>query len=81
MKKEKIPKRYIKEIRLDSKTDYFKLLPDGLPAEFTKKELHKLLPATDPSLMLEVLEYVGAVSRVGKRGKATVYAIRSQDIH
>lgn len=81
MKKEKIPKRYIKEIRLDSKTDYFKLLPDGLPQEFTKKELHMLLPATDPSLMLEVLEYVGAVSRVGKRGKATVYAIRSQDIH
>lgn len=79
MKKEKTPKRYIKEIRLDSKTDYIDLLPCGLPAEFTKKELHKLLPATDPSLMLEILEYVGAVSRSGKRGKSTVYVIRNQD--
>lgn len=80
MKKEKTPKRYIKEIRLDNKTDYLDFLPSGLPAEFTKKELQKLLPATDSSIMLEILEYVGAVSRVGKRGKETLYSIRSQDI-
>lgn len=81
MKKEKIPKRYIKEIRLDDKTDYLEFLPDRLPAEFTKKELHKLLSATDPSIMLEILEYVGAVSRIGKRGRETVYTVRIQGSH
>lgn len=81
MKKEKIPKRYIKEIRLDNKTDYLDFLPNGLPSEFTKKELNKLLPATDPSIMLEILEYVGAVSRIGKRGGETVYTVRIQDSH
>lgn len=79
MKKEKTPVRYIKEIRLDNKTDYLDLMPSGLPDEFTKKELQSFIPATDSSIMLEIMEYVGAVSRVGKRGKETLYSIRNQD--
>ena len=75
--KEKIPVRYIKEIRLDSKQDYMQFIPDGLPVQFTKKDLGKLCKATDPSIMLEILEYVGAVKRVGKNGNAVLYSVDS----
>ena len=73
--KDKVPVRYIKEIRLDDKNDYFQFIPDGLPEQFTKKELGKLCKATDSSIMLEILEYVGAVKRVGKKGNATLYSL------
>ncbi len=73
--KDKMPIRYIKEIRLDSKEDYMQFIPDGLPVQFTKKDLGKLCKATDPSIMLEILEYVGAVKRVGKKGSATLYSV------
>ncbi len=75
--KEKIPVRFIKEIRLDSKHDYVQFIPDGLPAQFTKKDLGKLYKATDPSIMLEILEYVGVVKRVGKNGNAVLYSVDS----
>lgn len=75
LKKEKIPVRYIREIRLDSKEDYLQFIPDGLPEQFTKKDLGKLCKTTDSSIMLEILEYVGAVKRTGKKGNATLYSI------
>ncbi len=73
--KEKIPVRYIKEIRLDSKADYMQFIPDGLSPIFTKKDLGKLCKSTDPSLMIEILEYVDAVKRVGKSGNAILYSL------
>ena len=75
LKKEKIPVRYIREIRLDTKDDYLQFIPDGLPEQFTKKDLGMLCKTTDPSIMLEILEYVGAVKRTGKKGNATLYSI------
>ncbi|MBQ8614480.1 MAG: HAD-IIB family hydrolase [Ruminiclostridium sp.] len=72
--REKIPVRYIKEIRLDNKEDYMQFIPDGLPEQFTKKDLGKLCRTTDPSIMLEILEYVGVVKRVGKKGNAILYS-------
>ena len=73
--REKIPVQYIREIRLDGKEDYMQFIPVGLPEQFTKKDLGKLCKATDPSIMLEILEYVGVVKRVGKRGNAILYSI------
>lgn len=73
--REKIPVRYIKEIRLDGKADYMRFIPEGLPEQFTKKDLGKLCKATDPSIMVEILEYVGAVKRVGKKGNAVLYSV------
>lgn len=73
--REKVPVRYIREIRLDNKEDYMRFIPDGLLGQFTKKDLGKLCKSTDPSIMLEILEYVGVVKRVGKNGNATLYSI------
>ncbi len=75
--REKIPVRYIREIRLDSKEDYMQFIPEGLPEQFTKKDLSKLCKATEPSIMLEILEYVSAVKRVGKKGNAILYLLDS----
>lgn len=75
--REKIPVQYIREIRLDGKEDYMQFIPVGLPEQFTKKDLGKLCKATDPSIMLEILEYVGVVKRVGKKGNAMLYSVDS----
>lgn len=74
LKKEKLPVKFIREIRLDSSDDYNIFIPDGLPEKFTKKEFGKLLKGTDPSIALEILEYVGAVKRVGKKGNAFLFS-------
>lgn len=79
LRKEKKPIRYIKEIRLDTPADYLQFLPDGLPQTFTKKETAALCKSTDASLLLEILEYVGAVRRTGKRGGAILYEINSRN--
>lgn len=73
MRKEKIPLRYLEEIRLDGAADYLRFLPRELDGVFTKKEAAALTKTTDAGLLLEILEYVGAVRRVGKRGGAIMY--------
>lgn len=71
----KTPVSYIKEIRLENKTDYLRFLPEGLSDSFVKKDIERLRCPTDASLLLEILEFVGAVRRVGKRGNEIVYEI------
>lgn len=73
MRKEKLPLRYLEELRLDSAADYLRFLPEALSGVFTKKEAARHTKTTDASLLLEILEYVGAVRRVGKRGGAILY--------
>lgn len=73
--REKIPVRYIEEIRLDGKKDYMRFLPEGLPEVFTKKDLQLLCKTTDASIMLEILEYVGVVKRAGKKGNSILFTV------
>ena len=73
MKKEKCPTRFIGETVLERAEDYGVFLPDGLPEKFTKAELQKLCRTTDAGLMLSVLEFVGVVERIGKRGRSIEY--------
>lgn len=77
LKKEKVPVSYIREIRLDNKEDYMRFIPDDLPERFTKKDLTKLCKSTDSSIMIEILEYVGVVKRVGKKGNSVLYFVNS----
>lgn len=73
LKKEKLPLRYLEEIRLDGAADYLRFLPEELGETFTKKEAAALTKTTDAGLLLEILEYVGAVRRIGKRGGSILY--------
>ena len=78
MKKEKCPKRLLSEILLDSPEDYAQFVPEGLPEQFTREQLQKLVPTTDAGLMLSVLEFTHVVERVGKSGRSNLYQIRIQ---
>jgi len=71
----KTPLMLRREIYLEKPSDYFALLPENLPEEFTVKELQGYVKATDAKLMLEILLYLGAADKVGKRGNSEIYRI------
>lgn len=71
----KTPLALRREIYLEKPSDYFSLLPEDLPEEFTVKELQGYIKATDVKLMLEILLYLGVVDKVGKKGNAEVYRL------
>ena len=76
MRKEKFPDALLREIRLESPEDYRVFLPDGLPEQFTKAEFQKFCRPTDASIMLSVLEFVGIVSRTGKKGNVILWSVK-----
>lgn len=72
---DRIPVEIIDEVYINSLDDYNKLIPDELGSQFTSKEFTM---ASNFSLhgsqtALNVLDSVGAVVRVGKRGNAYIY--------
>ena len=69
------PVALLDELLIESARDYDKLLPQGLPEEFTAKEFAKLvkLSSKKASFALGVLREVGAVEHTGSRGRAFVY--------
>lgn len=73
LRKEKLPLRLIREIRLENKADYAVFLPGELPEKFTKKELQKLCKPNDASLLLEIAEFMGIVKRIGKEGNSILF--------
>lgn len=73
---ERIPTAIVSEKYIRSASDYSWFIPDGLPAEFTKKEYKKSAGITDTCAqrMLYILMKLDLVRRVGKRGRAWIYA-------
>ena len=65
---------YIRDIN-----DYLKFLPENLPQNFTTKDYSKLtkLNLSSSQTALNVLNYIGAVRRVGKSGNMHLYDIKS----
>ena len=68
-------------LHLQTKEDYLALFPDGLPAEFTAKTFGKHTRLRGYALYdaLAVFEGLGAIRRVGKKGRATLYARNLSD--
>ncbi len=75
MRKEKFPDALLRETVLECPDDYRVFLPEGLPVSFTKAELQRLCRPTDASIMLSVLEFVGIVSRTGKKGNEIIWSV------
>lgn len=71
----KTPKALRRELYLEKPEDYKIFLPEGLPDEFTVKELQALVKATDAKIMLEILGYMGVTERFGKRGNSELYRV------
>lgn len=76
-KYDRIPNRYVEEICIDRIEDYLQFLPMDLPEPFTSKEYAKTVKCSTQTagVALNLLNYMGVVARVGKRGQAYLYEI------
>lgn len=72
---QKVPLALMEEVRLECKADYLQFLPEGLPEEFTAKELRKAAHDGETSLRTEVLRTVGIIEHIGKRGRSYLYKV------
>ena len=74
---DRIPKDIIEEVRFDSVEDYRRFLPDGLPEEFTSAHYAKACKINKQlaSNGLNILNYLGLVERVGKKGNSFIYKV------
>lgn len=74
---ERMPVRLLDEVWVNGAGEGYKLLPPGLPEEFTAKDFRGAgrFPPMNGSLALSAARELGAVERVGKRGKAHLYRI------
>jgi hypothetical protein len=78
---DRIPIRLLKEIELERREDYVQFIPYELEEDFTVKEFSKAakIPASLASITLHILNYVGAVARVGKKGRAYLYRVEGEN--
>ena len=74
---DRIPKDIIEEVRFDCVEDYRRFLPDGLPEEFTSAHYAKACKSNKQlaSNGLNILNYLGLVERVGKKGNSFIYKV------
>ncbi len=74
---DRIPKELVEEICIDCRQDYLQLLPYGLEEPFTFREFASQVHIR-PSLaqiVLHIMNYLGVVERVGKKGNAYLYRV------
>lgn len=72
-----IPVSLFDEVILHDVSDYYKLLPENLPKQFTTKEYKKAAGVSQKiaSTALNILYYMHTIDRVGKQGNAFLYEI------
>lgn len=74
---DRIPKDIIEEVRFDCVSDYRRFIPEGLPDEFTSAHYAKACKINKQlaSNGLNILNYLGLVERVGKKGNSFIYKV------
>ena len=72
---ERIPTDIVDEICIDHIVDFRKLIPSGMPQQFTAKDFKQAsgLSLRNAQTALNILHYIGTVERVGKSGNAHIY--------
>lgn len=75
IKYDKIPKTLIDEIDICKRLDYQKFLSDQLKSPFTSLDYSRELkiPKNTSSIMLNILNYLKIVKRIGKKGNSYLY--------
>lgn len=73
---DRIPTELTEEVVISAVPDYDKLIPSSLGENFTVKDYKKAsgLQLKAAGTALNILYYVGAVQRIGKRGQAYLYS-------
>ncbi len=74
---DRIPIELIDEISITCQEDYKLLIPATLTDSFTSKDFKKAsgLSISQSQTALNVLHYVGAVDRIGKKGNSFLYSL------
>ncbi|MDE7326366.1 MAG: hypothetical protein K2N63_08835 [Lachnospiraceae bacterium] len=74
-KNDSLPLHLYDEVTINNTDDYVRLIPDNLPEQFTSKDFKKSAHVNQPlaNVSLNILNFVGAVRRVGKQGNLYIY--------
>ncbi len=72
---EKAPLELLDEVVLEIPRDYAIFLPEGLPEQFTKKQLCKAAGESHSSLRTEVLRTMGIIHKISKIKNEFVYTV------
>lgn len=72
---DRIPVALCDELYFDNAYDWLYFVPDGLPDEYTSKDFAQKakLHIGDAQLVLNILNEIGTVKRVGKEGRSYLY--------
>ncbi|MDR2558016.1 MAG: HAD family hydrolase [Oscillospiraceae bacterium] len=73
-RKTKKPLGLLSEVYLGCSEDYRRFLPADLPDEFTFKEFKKLSKICKDKIILEILEYMSVIRKVGKKSNEFIYS-------
>lgn len=79
---DQIPIEIVDEIYISGPDDYRLLIPESLDNEFTSNDFHKAsgLSKKASSLAIHILNYVGCIQKIGKKGHAYLYRRIDKDI-
>ena len=74
---DRIPTELVEEIDINCIRDYMQFVPYELEGEFTSKEFAKAahISVSLAQTVLNILYYVGTVTRTGKRGNQILYTV------
>lgn len=72
---DRIPTEMIEEIHIRATEEYHRLIPESLPESFTSKDFRKAsrLSTGASQTALNILNYLGCIERIGKKGRAFLY--------
>ena len=75
---DRIPLDIVDELIIERQEDYIQFIPYELEEEFTSKEFAKeaKINLSLAQTSLNILDYVGAVERIGKRGRSFLYKVK-----
>lgn len=70
-----VPTSLLQLTFLEDSDSYRCFIPDGLPEIFTLKQFRKCMRSGDAGIAVKILQYVGVIDFVGKRGNEYLYKI------
>lgn len=74
---DRIPVKLVDEFYIGNPKEYGCMIPENLPESFTSKDFAKQakISQKNANLALNILNYIDAVERIGKKGKAYLYTL------
>lgn len=72
---DRIPTELIDEVHFNAPCDYCRFIPSGLPEQFTSADFASAahIPQKTAGTALNILSYLGLVTKCGKRGRSILY--------